>query len=784
MSSDNAPKPIPSENQFSVTDFLSVCASHWVTFLCSFLIFLCIGLLYVERKIPMYARSTQVLIQDQDMGGSAAIEMAGALSSFSFLGSNTQVNNELIAMKSPAVLSEVVNRLGLTMNYAQRIELLHRTPLYGTDLPINAQFLDLGPQDAAGFRIYVQPNGSYSIDKFYTIDTKVRKHDFEATGRFNQVIKTPAGRLKITPNPVYSGKIDETLDIKVAKGGLTDIVADLSDRLSAELVNDEAEVVELAIEDACPDRAVDILNTVLAVYREQWFDDKKEVSSATTKFISERLANLEKELGVIDSDIFSYQAAHSMPDLKTAAEIYMTEAAKHDSEIMEIQNRLAMTSYVRDYVLDPKNKYQVLPINTGIESPQLEIEIGNYNSMLLARNSIASNSSDANPLVEDYDSRLKGLRESVLRSINVNIAQLKASLSNMSKQQKIANAKISDTPNQANYLISIERKQEVMSQLYLFLLQKREETQLSQAFSSNHLRIIAPPNGPIKPVSPRKVITVALFIILGIAIPAAYYYLAVASDSKINSGKDLRKADIPFLGGIPYIGKKKGYSLIQKLLGKKKSKKDEEPLVVVDRDNSDAVNNAFRLVRTNLEFMSDPDTSSMVLAVTSINPGAGDAFITYNLGMTFALKGKRVLLIEGDLRNPALSAYVGNPAEGLSSYLSGKTSDWRRLIRSNAGAPDVLPLGTIPPNPTDLLDTERFKSLICETELDYDYILIDCPPLNVVADTMIIARYVDRTLLVIPAGEMDKSELNVIEEMTGSKKFNNISVIINGEHGS
>lgn len=779
------------EADFSVKDFLTKCLAHWPKFVYSVIIFLGIGYLYVLRQPPVYTRSCQVLIQDTSGDPSSAVDAAGAFSSLSFLGSNAQVNNELIAMKSPAVMCEVVDRLDLMMNYAIKLKPLHRTTLYGTDLPVRAKFQNLDLQDVAGFRMILNPDGSFALDKFYTYeDAKLKKLDFKTSGHLGTPVKSPVGSILIDHNPVYAGKLTETVDIHIAKNGFHQTVENYMQKLKADLVNDEAEVIELGINDTSTQRAVDILNTVVAVYNEEWVNDKRKVSTATSKFINERLAILEKELGEVDSDIFTYKSDHGIPDIKSAAEIFMTQSARQDEEIQTVSNRLAVTAYLRDYLLNPVNKYQVLPVNTGIESPQLEIEIGNYNSMLLARNSIADNSSDSNPLVEDYDSRLKGMRESVLKSINVQISSLQTTLRNMRKAKGENDSKISETPTQAKYLISIERKQEVMESLYLFLLQKREETQLQQAFTNYNTRLISPPYGPLKPVSPKTMLIMMGCFVLGLAVPGIYYYLLIASDTKVRNRQDLANINVPFAGEIPMAGKVKKTGLIRRTLDSmfKKKRRDTEyvPLRVVADGKRDSVNEAFRVVRNNMEFLLDRSRSSNVIMVSSLNPASGKSFVTFNLGLSMALKHIKVLLIEGDMRHGSLSTYAGSPAKGLTDYLTGRNSDWKSLVVNIDGMSDLalIPMGQLPPNPAELLDNGRIGTLIEQARDDYEYILIDCPPVNMVADSQIINRYADATLFVIRAGVFDKSSLAEIEKLRETDKLKNITILINGIENS
>ena len=551
-------------------------------------------------------------------------------------------------------------------------------------------------------------------------------------------------------------------------------------KLKGDLVDQDADVINLSIKDTSIERADAILNTVVDVYNERWILDKNKVSIATSDFISERLGVIESELGEVDADIAAQKSAMGIPDFEEAAKGYMQQDIMVKQQLLEVSSRLAMTEFLKDYVQNPAHTHDVIPMNTGIENAVLEDQIGKYNELLSQRNNLAANSSANNPLVIDQDKSLASMRISILRSIESNITNLKNVIKTIDKAQASTNSLLSKAPKQMRDLLSVERQQEVMQELYIFLLQKREENQLSQSFIADNIRVITPPYGQMRPVSPKKALIIIVFFILGFGIPAVALFIAESANTKIRSKKDLENLAVPFAGEIPHIGKRR--NLLKIFQSKKQKQKDiDKPKVVVAEGKRDIPNEAFRVVRSNIDFMLGKERG-VAIALTSFNPGSGKSFVAYNLGASFALKGKKVLLIDGDLRHGSISAYVDTPRKGLATYLTGASDDWKNLVVDSEDMPNlsVLPIGNRPPNPAELLDNGRLGTLIDEAKQIYDIVLIDCPPINVVVDTQIINQYVSRTLFVVRAGLLEKKALNDLINLVGEKKLNNITVLLNG----
>ncbi|MBD5196197.1 MAG: polysaccharide biosynthesis tyrosine autokinase [Bacteroidales bacterium] len=776
---------------FSLQDFLTKCLSKWKWFVVSVIIFCGLGAWYALSKQYVYSRSMQVLIKDQDGGGGVG-DIASSFSSLGLFSSNTNVNNELISLTSPAVMYEVIEKLGLDVNYNAPGR-FHLNTLYGTNLPYLVTFKDLEEQQGAGFTLHIGGKGSVTLDKFYlyTPDGRV---DFDKTITITPGqgdIKTPIGYVTVEPNPIYeapkSKKARKVTEILVSRDGMQSSVELYSAKVKGDLADKDADVIELTMKDESIERAVDVLNSIVAVYNDNWIQDKNKIAIATSNFIDERLKSISQELGVVDSDISKFKSEHRVPDLEEAAKSQMKEAAEMRSKELEVTNQMSMAVYLRDYLNNPANANNVIPVNTGISSPTLEAQIGTYNNLLLNRNNLEANSSENNPIVKEYDTQLKGLRSAIVNAIDGQLAAFNKTLSNMKGAQGTVESQLASGPTQAMYLLSIERDQKVKQELYLYLLQKKEENELTQKFTADNTRVITPPMGSLNPVAPKKKMIVAVAFLFGLIVPGVIVYIQSVSDNKVRSRKDLEGMSVPFAGEIPQVGKKSFRERFAKFIpGKKKGAEQMESVVsVVKAGSRDGISESFRIMRGNLDLMNQNKGESSVIVITSFNPGSGKSFISYNLAATFALKGKRVLLVDGDLRHGSTSQFVNMPSKGLTNFLTGNAPDWKQFavpVRDHDNM-YIMPIGHRPPNPAELLEGEKMAEFIKEAREDYDYILIDCPPTDVVVDTRLIEQYADRTLFVVRAGLLEKSQIAEIDNIYSSKVFKQMSIVLNGTTG-
>ena len=382
--------------------------------------------------------------------------------------------------------------------------------------------------------------------------------------------------------------------------------------------------MEITFKDTNVPRAEAILSTMVEIYNQDWIEDKNKVAAATNEFIDERLVAIETELGGVDDNILSYKSRIRVPDFEEAAKLQMGTSAELDNQILMAVNQMQVAQYLKEYVMNPANSNAVIPVNTGTTSNQLEVQIAEYNKMLLARNNVEAATSANNPLVQDYDTQLKGLRESVIRAINAQVEATRRAVANMEAEKGKVSANLAQGPQQAKALLSVERQQKVKEELYLYLLQKREENELSRKFTADNTRVITPPYGSNRPVEPKKKIVLAIAFLLSILLPAGIIFVREAMDNKVRSRHDLDDMSAPFAGEIPFVGRKKRFEWLTKRLNRNKKKKKLEKLpVIVQAGNRDIINESFRIVRSNIDFMMKNADTSNVIMMTSFNPGTG-----------------------------------------------------------------------------------------------------------------------------------------------------------------
>ncbi len=753
-----------------VKELFYLCLAKWRWFVISML--LCVGLaaFYILCTPPVYTRSAFLMVKEDTKGKAIGSDVASMFADLGLGQMNANVNNELLAMRMPSVVKEVVKRLGLDTDY--RISgFLHKETLYGKDLPVKLALPELEDAESVSFTVQLLPGGKVKLDDFKSSERDSK--DETVTGTLNDTLRTPLGKIIPVPTSFYSPTEEYPL-IYLSRTNLYHCVDGCIENLTAELSSEDATVIELSYKDVSIARAEEVLNTVIAVYNEEWMKDKNQVTVSTSRFISDRLEVLMRELGDVDSDISTYKSKNLLPDVEKASQLFMEQAQESDNRLIALGTRIAVARNIREHLADTKNRNRLLPVNLGLESVDIEKQIGEYNAMQLRRNNLITNSSEQNPLIADLDQSLSVMRTATIASIDNLVASLETQQREILNDRRRTGAKIAASPEQGKYLQSVGRQQKVKEALYLFMLQKREENELSQAFTPYNVRILTPPSGNLEPVAPKKKRILAVAILLGLIIPAAFILLQENMDTTVRGRKDMEKLVAPFAGEIPLDTNEKKKRLFRK-------QKEEERRIVVKEGSHNVLNEAFRVLRTNLEFMSGGQPEAVLL--TSYNPGSGKTFLTINIAATLAIKGKRVLVIDGDLRHGSLSSYIGSPENGLSDYLAKRTDHLKGIIRKvddKYDGLDMIPVGTIPPNPTELLSGERMAQLVMEMRNEYDYVFIDCPPVDIVADTQILGKLTDRTLFVVRSGLLERSMLSQLDKAYNEQKFKNLSVILNG----
>ncbi len=762
-----------SDNKMQIKDWLYLFVSHWKWFVISVVIVMVCVFFYLKTLPNVYTRTVSILIKTGDQKSNAEQQ----LKEIGLMQESSNVTNEILNLQTTVVAKEIVRQLNLDVNYSHE-GTFHDEVVYGMDNPITVAFSDLNDNETASMTVWLSSDGTVTLSD---MKRGGKEYPTPVKMKLGKRVKTQMGTITVSPSPNYRKDMEDK--IKVSRSTLPGAAASVKGRISATLRDNNSTIIDVSYNDVSIARAEDVLNTLVSVYNENWVKDRNQISISTNEFIKDRLEMIEQELGNVEQDISNYKSEHLMPDVGQVGSMAMSKANAAEQESDNLNNQIYMIRYIRSYLMDGRHENQLLPSNSGISNTTIGNQISTYNEIQLRRNNHLANSSLQNPLVMDLDQQLATLRHTMIQSLDNELAILNVQQQSTHSNLNQAVSKIASNPQQAKYLLSVERQQKVKESLYLFLLQKREENELSQAFTAYNTRLIEPPYGSMVPTAPKRSKIMLFAFCIGLGIPALILFAKESLNNTVRGRKDLSTLNIPFIGEIPFVGKK------EKLpwLVRKQEKQKTLEILVADKSR-DLINEAFRVVRTNLEFVLGFESSHRVIMLTSVNPGSGKTFITANLSAALGIKGMKVIAVDLDLRRGSLSEYVGSPKHGISNYLSGQEADYEKLIVHQDGL-DILPCGTLPPNPTELLFAARFEKMMKEIRQQYDYVFLDCPPVEIVADAGIINRYADLTLFIIRAGVLERTLLQDIQKWYDEKKYKNLSIILNavdnmfGYHG-
>ena len=762
----------------SINELMRAMLSKWYLFVIALTCAVGYSLYVTSRIEPTYTRNTQILIKSSKKGNSIDEQME----TFANMGfrSSTNAYNEIYIFKAPETTIETARRLNLNVEYSKKGEYYPIT-LYGRTVPVFVEFRDINTQDKAGFCLEIKPDSTFTLSNFKgnTI-TEQRSIKGKLTND-STFVATPVGTVVLSCNPAYTIRKSESYN--VSHIGLHNAAAKHIGKLGYNLDGEDNNLITITINDNSIERADDILRTIVDVYNENWIKDKNKAAQETKNFIDTRLGYVSSELDKIESDISAFKSDNLLPDIEAQSEIQLTRERELEKQRNSIQKELEKSEYFLKVVKDKSNAHTLLPLNSGINNTNINSQIGEYNRLMIERNNLASRSSEDNPAVKDIDLTLSSMRSAIISSVNTHIKSITTKSQSIEKEWKNLQSEIAKNPTHTTFLASAEREQSVKENIYLFLLQKREENQLSQEFTPNRIRILAPPSGSYEPTAPQKTRSLIFYTILGLALPAILICLIEVSNTRIRGRKDLDSLTAPIIGEIPQNDRKRARRLRRILselnfFSKKKSPKSAR---VVKEGSRDAINEAFRVLRTNIEFITR-DNEQNVIIFTSFNPGSGKTFCILNTAISFALKGEKVLLIDGDMRHASLSEHASYNEVGLSNYLAKEVHSLREIITADETHPElhIIPTGTVPPNPTELLESERLEILLNEAKKEYKYIFIDCPPVDIVADTHIIEKYATNSIFLVRCGLLQRSMVAEIENVYTENKLKKMSVILNG----
>ena len=726
---------------------------YWPWFVLS--VMLCCGLavFYVKSSPKLYKRTAAVLIKDDNEQ-----DITTAFSSRDPYRGKANVNNELEAFKSPQLTQEVVRRLNLNVNYFMQ-DGLRKVDLY-TQSPINVIFPDSHETESFSFQTELLPDGMVVLSNFSQNDVDIQQN---ITTRFNVETATPFGNITISPSLYYS-RNRSYLPIEVSKKDIRTVTLRYAKALNISLSSKLNTVILLEMEDASIQLAEDFLNTLISLYQENWLAEKNSATITTLSFLDERIAITEQELAEIDGRLAQFKSSNLVTDVRNAGSMQLSQSMEYSGRILEVSNQISIARFIQDYLNDNTKRSEPLPTNiTGVNHPALETAIKDYNIMLAERNRLLANSSELNPIIVDRSNALQSSRQTIIQTVDNLIVTLNLQLSGLQSQEARTTRNIASNPGQERQLISIEREQNIKETLYLYLLQQREENEMALIVTATNLQVITPPSGSLDPVKPNKYLILLVALMVGGGVPIGIIWGRDLINITIRDKNDLAVLPVPLLGVIP-----------------EEKKSAKKGMLMVHYQGTGALNESFRMLRTNLGFACTPGTK--VIQITSMESGSGKTFTTVNLAMSFAIVGKRVIVLDLDMRKGRLSKLIGNPDMGISDLLSKKDQQERFFIEKDYfySGFDVMPVGPTPPNPSELLMSDELANLIEKLKNSYDYIFIDSTPVNLVVDATIVSQFADLSIFVVRENFTDRRKLSEIKNMYLGGKFKNMRVILNG----
>ena len=738
---------------------------RWPWFVASVIVCMACAWIYLKQSTPAYNINASIIIKDEKKGGMLGNEFSG-LEDLGLLNPSKNIDNEIEILQSKSLIKDVVNELGLYINYTaskgfKTIDLYGASPILIHYSPKDAELLDapmlLTVEYQKNRQIEVNVTTGKGSDEEKTFSKSFTELPAVLSGEKGTITFMPNSQVPITED----GKLEIIIQHPLA------VAKSYRKALAIEPTSKTTSVATISISNTNKKRGEDFINKLVEMYNRDANDDKNEVAQNTARFIDERIAIINQELGTTELELESFKRESGLTDLNSDAQLAITEKSAYEKLCVENGTQLNLIQYLSDYLKKPENANTTLPVNVGLNDKSLTEQISQYNALILERNRLRRASSDSNPVVRRLDSNIDDMHASLLTTINSVYKGLLITKADLDRQAGKYAGQISNAPAQERRFVSIQRQQEIKAGLYLMLLQKREENNIALAATANNAKIIDDALADDVPISPNKKIIYLAALVLGFGIPVAIIYILSLLSYRIEGHSDVeRLTRVPVIGDVPL------------------NDSSEKHAIAVRENDNDIMAETFRSLRTNLLFiLGDPDKK--VVLVTSTMSGEGKTFIASNLAVSLALLGKKVIIVGLDIRKPGLNKVfrIHHKEKGITGFLSApQSTDLRSMILPSEVSDNlhVLPGGAIPPNPTELLARKSLDDAIELLKKDYDYVVLDTAPIGMVTDTQLIARVADISVYVCRADYTHKNDYQLINELYSNKRLPGLCTVING----
>lgn len=737
--------------------------TYWGWFALSTVVCVCIGWFYQQKQSRIFQRQAVMLIEDsnssstsngfrstsrRNSGMNTLLELNGVS-----VGDN--LKNEIFILSSKRLMQRVVDKLHLDVDYTVK-EKLHDITLYGKDLPFQVLFQKTFKGKGVQHITIVKKDGNTVTLK--NLRDQLGKELPDIDAKLGQMVNTPYGPLCIVRASGFGKWEGEEVEVNRLSPDMA--AARFMGELSASEYDKETSLIVLSCNDANTERADAILATLYDTYKEDVVENKNRVACNTASFIDERIRIIGSELSNVESQLATFKKRNQLLDFSQTSQVVLTETSSARQQSLQIETQLNVARYLDEYLHSHSNNHDLIPaLNIGDAS--FNTQIATYNDQMNKRNLMVSNTSESQSVVREMDRQLAQMRQAIASSLRSYVKSLELRLQDAKANESTLSSRIAGAPDQEKQGLDIQRQQSLKEALYTYLLNKREEVALQQAINEANVRLVEGPIGN-KQVSPRSMVIMFISLIIGLLIPTIVLWVRYVLDVTVHGRKDIEDATtIPILGEVPHM----------KVSG------NANKANITQLESNNPVVEAFRILRFSLNYMRH---NTQVIMTSSTTPGQGKSFVASNMATILSMAGKRVLIIDADIRKHTLSNTYGNDF-GLTTFLADEHTQVADIIRKDGltKGVDFLPAGHTPPNPSELLMTDRLEKLVDELRTMYDNIIIDSTPMFSVADASIVNRVADLTLFVIRVGVQDRDFLPDLERMYKDKRFKSLCIVVN-----